>query len=164
MDNFWLYIIIFGAIISFVQKMGKQNVPQDDSEPQIPTEEDIKRQLRELLGDNPAQQKQGSEQPKSTATHPKASTHSDVKPQSTATNAHPKRSITPPVDKVSIHTMPKAQKSAPVKNLNSTSPTSLPKATPTEEPTSNIEAVLEDFTMEKAVIYAEILKPKYEEY
>ena len=40
----------------------------------------------------------------------------------------------------------------------------MPKATPTEEPTSNIEAVLEDFTMEKAVIYAEILKPKYEEY
>ena len=164
MDNFWLYIIIFGAIISFVQKMGKQNAPQDDSEPQIPTEEDIKRQLRELLGDNPAQQKQGSEQPKSTATHPTASTHSDVKPQSTATNAYPKRSITLPVEKVPIHTMPKVQKSASAKSLNSVSPTSLPKATPPEEPTSNIEAVLEDFTMEKAVIYAEILKPKYKEY
>lgn len=164
MDNFWLYIIIFGAIISFVQKMSKQNVPQDDSEPQIPTEEDIKRQLRELLGDNPAQQKQGSVRPKSSATHPTTSTHSDIEPQNTATNAYPKRSITLPVDKAPIHTMLNVQKSTPAKSLKSASPTSMPKATPTEEPTSNIEAVLEDFTMEKAVIYAEILKPKYEEY
>ena len=28
----------------------------------------------------------------------------------------------------------------------------------------NIEKIIDDFSMEKAVIYAEILKPKYEEY
>ena len=44
------------------------------------------------------------------------------------------------------------------------SPSLLKKRLDAKEEGSNIDAILDDFSMEKAVIYAEILKPKYEEY
>lgn len=160
MDNFWLYIIIFGAIISFVQRSSKQNTSKEENEPQMPTEEDIERQLRELLGDNTTRPKQGREHPVAPSVRPIATTATDIEQRSESIYTHPK----PSVSKTTIHSTPKVQKTASTCNTKSATTKSQAKVAPQEEPTSNIEAVLEDFTMEKAVIYAEILKPKYEEY
>jgi hypothetical protein len=48
--------------------------------------------------------------------------------------------------------------------INAKMENNTPKTQTKPEGEINIERIIDDFSMEKAVIYAEILKPKYEEY
>ena len=50
MDIFWIFILIFGVIVSIGQKASKQQVPTDvESEPTLSPEEEMERRIRELL-------------------------------------------------------------------------------------------------------------------
>ena len=148
MDNFWIFIVIIGAVISLAQKNQKKTITESDNAPQPNPREDWERQLREIL--------------------------SEGKPQPTA-QAKPANK---PIKR--IHT-PEYRQSAPIQSKRVVTPSPKSKTTiqqpinvkkdnkPQEMQTKpegeiNIEGIIDDFSMEKAVIYAEILKPKYEEY
>ena len=135
MDNIWIFLIIIGAAVSFMQKsqQNKQNRgPKSDNEEEVNLDphKEIERHIRRILQEE---------------------------------EKRPKMSTAPLKKEVSTGSpcpMAKAPKTAPVlKNQ-------LEAAKPTESSESNerIEEILDDFSIEKAVIYSEILNPKYKEY
>ena len=49
MDIFWVFIIIFGIIVSIGQKTNKRQITTEESEPASSPEQEMERRLRELL-------------------------------------------------------------------------------------------------------------------
>lgn len=130
MDNFWIFLVIAGAIISFARKEDKARKKQG-SAGQMPPQEtpkaELERQLREIFG---------GEIPVKPV--PKVTKEPAMAKSIATTPVHtPKKSInTPKADE------PRADRSAD---------------------SGQIGEIVKDFSMEKAVIYSEILKPKWEE-
>lgn len=151
MDNFWIFIVIIGAVISLAQKSPKKASSSDD----IPTadpQQELERQIRELIGEKPASQPVPAEQKRAEMPTP-----------------IPTPIITPKnrVDTATSITKPKHQSKiemAATAKVATTTNKAKSKAAADDEPNEIIEQIIDDFSMEKAVIYAEILKPKYEEY
>lgn len=138
MNEFWIFLVIAGIIISFANKNDKRSKKGKDTKTVSPYDEnpraEIERQLRELLRKD------------ATAHNNPQQVNYTIKPSSENINAKPKaNSTTPP--------KPKAPHPAVASER---SDNSLEDA--------QISKIIDDFSMEKAVIYAEILKPKYEEY
>lgn len=162
MDNFWLILLIFGAISIFSRKNEKQShAPEADAEggnqgEHIPTE--WERRIRELLGEE-----NSSNVPQSTP--------------STATQPiNPSKRVHTPM---TIKRKEVNNTSQLAQNRATTGKSAMTQTTINRQKTHStipdkikegeigskgeIETILEDFSMEKAVIYSEILKPKYEE-
>ena len=162
MDNFWLILLIFGAISIFSRKNEKQShAPEADAEggnqgEHIPTE--WERRIRELLGEE-----NSSNVPQSTP--------------STATQPiNPSKTVHTPT---TIKRKEVNNTSQLAQNRATTGKSAMTQTTINRQKTHStisdkikdgeigskgeIETILEDFSMEKAVIYSEILKPKYEE-
>ena len=162
MDNFWLILLIFGAISIFSRKNEKRShAPEADAEggnqgEHIPTE--WERRIRELLGEENSSNVPQSTP--STATQPinpskRVHTPTTIKrkevdntsqlAQNRATTGKSAMTLTT-VNRQKTHsTIPDKIKEGEIGSKG------------------EIETILEDFSMEKAVIYSEILKPKYEE-
>ena len=148
MDNFWIFIVIIGAVISLAQKNQKKTIMESDNAPQPNPREDWERQLREILSE-------GKPQPTAQAkpaNKPIKRIHTPEYRQSAPMQS--KRVVTP---------SPKS-KAAIQQPINAKMENNTPKTQTKPEGEINIERIIDDFSMEKAVIYAEILKPKYEEY
>ena len=162
MDNFWLILLIFGAISIFSRKNEKQSrTPEADAEggnqgEHIPTE--WERRIRELLGEE-----NSSNVPQST-------------PSTAAQPINPSKRVHTPttikrkeVDNTSQLAQNRAttgksamtQTTVNRQKAHSTIPDKIKEGEIGSK--GEIETILEDFSMEKAVIYSEILKPKYEE-
>ena len=148
MDNFWIYLIIGGIMLLAPKGIDKSNKkgttePSNNDSQEVP--KDLEKQLRELLSEQSSEpQLPGN----STITRP-------VKTNVTTSVTHP---IAP---KKSPQVATKRKNNTNTPNAQNT-----PKASNSTPNTTSgqIEEILEDFTMEKAVIYSEILRPKYEEY
>lgn len=130
MDLLWLFIIIFGVVVSIGQKSQKKapsegEVAADELDPH----QDLERRIRELL------------QEEKSVTKPAASV---VKPVTTKTAEQAKEGRT--------------QSRIVTKNTTTEQEREQPKES------EELDQIVNDFSIEKAVIYAEILKPKYEEY
>ena len=130
MDLLWLFIIIFGVVVSIGQKSQKKapsegEVAADELDPH----QDLERRIRELL------------QERKPAVKPAASASTQV-----ATEFSERAKV--------------ATKQSRVATKNAS--TERPKEQPKES--EELDQIVNDFSIEKAVIYAEILKPKYEEY
>jgi hypothetical protein len=130
MDLLWLFIIIFGVVVSIGQKSQKKapsegEVAADELDPH----QDLERRIRELL------------QEEKSATKPAASV---AKPVTTKTAEQAKEGRT--------------QSRIVTKNTTTEQVREQPKES------EELDQIVNDFSIEKAVIYAEILKPKYEEY
>lgn len=130
MDNFWIFLIIAGAIISFARKEDKVRKKQGNAgqmPPQETPKAELERQLREIFG---------GEIPVKPV--PKVIKEPTMAKSIATTPVHtPKKSInTPKADE------PRVDSSADSGQIND---------------------IIKDFSMEKAVIYSEILKPKWEE-
>ena len=150
MNSFWIFIAICGIIISFAQKnRAKQRRQTLDNEPDQRSVQqqraELERQMREIFGEAPS--REGSQ----TISRPTIPSYTQT--QSAPATIKPKKSV---------------QKSAKPK---ATAPKAETAKTQTTQPqTSNsaenkpIEAIIEDFSMEKAVIYSEIIRPKWEEF
>ena len=146
MDNIWIFIVIIGAVISFAQKNQKKPMTESDDVPQPNPQEEWERQLREILGEKPQ-----------TPAAPKPASQSierDITPEyKQPAHIHSKRIVAPlPKSKAAIQQPINAKKEK------------AQEVQVKHEGEVNIESIIDDFSMEKAVIYAEILKPKYEEY
>jgi hypothetical protein len=130
MDLLWLFIIIFGVVVSIGQKSQKK-VPSEGevAADELDPHQDLERRIRELL------------QEEKSVTKPAASV---AKPVITKTAEQAKDGRT--------------QSRIVTKNTTTEQEREQPKET------EELDQIVNDFSIEKAVIYAEILKPKYEEY
>ena len=146
MDNIWIFIVIIGAVISLAQKNQKKPMTESENAPQPNPQEEWERQLREILGEKP--QTPAAPKPVSQPIE------RDITPENKQpTPLQSKRVVAPsPKSKTTIQQPTNAKKEK------------AQEAQTKPEGEINIEGIIDDFSMEKAVIYAEILKPKYEEY
>lgn len=130
MDLLWLFIIIFGVVVSIGQKSQKKapsegEVAADELDPH----QDLERRIRELL------------QERKPAVKSAASASTQV-----ATEVSERAKVATKQSRVAT------------KNASAERPIEQPKEA------EELDQIVNDFSIEKAVIYAEILKPKYEEY
>lgn len=155
MDFFWIFILIFGAIVSIGQKASKQQAPTDvESEPTLSPEEEMERRIRELL--------EGKQTPPKT-TPPVQPVAKPAAPKSATTPTRPVTTLhrdTTPTHPVT--TPARATRSATKASTRTNKITDPIKKGEIKQ--SEIGRIIDDFTIEKATIYAEIMNPKYKEY
>ena len=162
MDNFWLILLIFGAISIFSRKNEKQShAPEADAEGEnqgehIPTE--WERRIRELLGEENSSNVPQSTP--STATQPinpskRVHTPTTIKRKEVNNTSQLAQNRATTGKSAMTQTTVNRQK------VHSMTPDKIKEGEIGSK--GEIETILEDFSMEKAVIYSEILKPKYEE-
>ena len=160
MDIFWVFIIIFGIVVSIGQKANKQQpTPAGDSEPTLTPEQEMERKIRELLEGKPAP----SAKPVPSATPAPTAQSTPSSEATIATRTKTKREA---------HNAPSTPKSAKKATLSHKASATTKTSTAVENSPikakeikrGEIGQIVEDFTIDKAVIYAEIMKPKYEEY
>lgn len=168
MDNFWIFIVIIGAVISLAQKGQKQTPAESDDTTQPNPQQEWERRIREIMNEQkgsahpqdrkattPTQRPQTPHLPRPTVT---------PTPKAVCTNNSGERVVTLATTSKTRAYAPKQESfNTPANNHKPTTSESN-KMLDAKEEGSNIDAILDDFSMEKAVIYAEILKPKYEEY
>lgn len=167
MDNFWIFIIIIGAVMSLAQKGQKKPAEEVDDTPQpADPHKEFERRIREILNEQkfdstPAQNKAESPARHTTAPasrptlspRPEPMLQSASRPKSTAA----KYSHRPAGNQELLY----KNKTA---SLSHQTTSTQPASRQNNDESREIDKIIDDFTMEKAVIYAEILKPKYEEY
>lgn len=130
MDLLWLFILIFGVVVSIGQKSQKKAPAEGETVPeQLDPHQEFERRIRELLQEDKP------------AAKPAASTTKQV-----ATMATKRAKVE------------KTQSRVATKNMGA------PRAKEQPKEADELDQIVNDFSIEKAVIYAEILKPKYEEY
>ncbi len=168
MDNLWIFIVIVGAVISLVQKNAKNSTDEGEKAPNPNPQEEWERQLRELLGEGKTAKSpspttlQGSDSPTPRPISPKPATVATprrvapIAPAQTAKRVEYAAAVKP--HKQANRVAGEQAKVVAKENKAIANPSTY------EMSNENIGQILDDFTMEKAVIYAEILKPKYEEY
>lgn len=168
MDYFWVMLLIFGAIVSLGQKSQKGK-KADEAEELDPNEE-WERRLREILQqDQPTPKTEASE---TTTPHtlPQQPQTISSQPRKVATQTHGSvsqpRSVTPQsrTAPTPLHKSASTHYGSGQHTHTSASPSQLKGATAMAEQGGDFDRMIDNFTIEKAVIYAEILKPKYEEY
>lgn len=141
MSNLWIFIIIIGAVISLVQKQQAKQQRNHPANGEPTPQAELERQLREFVfGEKPT-----SNTPTQSASIPQHNTQptTATRPQFAAEFAAKRQNIAP-----------KPHNTAKDSTIE------------VEELGENTTAgrILNDFSMEKAVIYSEILKPKWEEF
>ena len=130
MDLLWLFILIFGVVVSIGQKSQKKAPAEGETvSEQLDPHQEFERRIRELLQEDKP------------AAKPAASTTKQV-----ATMATERAKVE------------KTQSRVATKNMGA------PRAKEQPKEAEELDQIVNDFSIEKAVIYAEILKPKYEEY
>lgn len=130
MDLLWLFILIFGVVVSIGQKSQKKAPAEGETMPEeIDPHQEFERRIRELLQEDKP------------AAKPAASTTKQV-----ATMATERAKVE------------KTQSRVATKNMGA------PRTKEQPKEADELDQIVNDFSIEKAVIYAEILKPKYEEY
>ena len=139
MDIFWVFILIFGIIVSIGQKASKKQTAEDEEgEPMPMSEQEMERRIRELLEGKPSPQKPAPQPVASSSATPPISKKSKPQKQNK------------PSAQTTAKTAKQPKKDDPIKQ--------------TEIKSGEIGRIVEDFTIEKAVIYSEIMNPKYKEY
>ena len=151
MGSFWWIFLIMG-VFAFLKR--KDGVPEEGtSSPQAPSDEekrDIDRRIREILGEPQPDKRVVPTSPK-TMPQPQAMSQ----PQRSYAQRATVQSIAskPNIAKVSD----KNRVASELKKSGSTTSQSVSLDT-------ELDSVVDDFSLEKAIIYAEILEPKYKEY
>lgn len=160
MSNFWLILLIFGVVASFSRKNEKRSgVPtpnEGENEQDVQTE--WERKIKELLGEG-----ESSTTPQPATNAPKQSVNPTHSTQTSLANER-KGSYTPLAPQQSRVARGKKQPTSTISAKPKASDQYRDKIKEGEIGSNDeIKAILDDFSMEKAVIYSEILKPKYEE-
>ena len=168
MGRFWIFFLFMG-IVALVKR--KEMASQEDTTPQntptgAPTEDEkqeIESRIREILGEPQPQKRVVTAQPaKRVAPAQSAMPRPAVRParpkvkvQSTHTSLE---QITPEIS-MSSHRL-----TQPTPSRNTVSSRKQQKPTTEIAGKSELDAMIDDFSIEKAVIYSEILEPKFKEY
>lgn len=160
MDLLWLFIIIFGAVVSLGQKSQKKAPEAEVNMPEsIDPEAEFERQIRELLGE----------------TRPSAKPAESATPNNTTTQKQTAREASKSARRERVESVQNGTNyqtaignhktlSTPAAKSKIKSNEAASKTNNQKQESSEVEQMIDDFSIEKAVIYAEILKPKYEEF
>jgi cytoskeletal protein RodZ len=143
-----LFIAIVGiASIIKIFRAAAQKEEKPTNAPTPQEREDIERRIREILGQPSVQTA-----PAQTATTSRPSKSRVVTPQSQA--------------KPKAHTSSVTYKATTTTSKTDSFKAEQPQQAVTNPPLakSEIEGIMEDFSLERAVIYSEILEPKFKEY
>lgn len=159
MDIFWIFILLFGVIVSIGQKANKQQAPtSEEGKPTLSPEEDMERRIRELLEGKPVH-KAPKPSPKPINAPTPTYSEGSTTPQPSAQSATSQKATIPIRPTVVPSQTKKSTNSTPTKPNKIIAPIKRG-----EIKQSEIGRIIDDFTIEKATIYAEIMRPKYEEY
>lgn len=183
MDNIWIILLIVGAVISLTQKNTKRR-PQTDSDEEQPRDV-LQKHLEEIFGrgaEHPAAPRPTAmPMPQPPVRKPSAETADTApaarpKTQDTAPRqqtAEPKKHIRSTAETSARdmshrnQAMAQATRRQQQQKPSAIQTQQLRKGsaeTPAHHSDNELERIIEEFDMERAVIYSEILKPKYEEY
>lgn len=156
MGSFWL-VLLFMGIAALVKRHeavaeGKTNT---SGAPTNDEQEEIQRRIREILGElQPATERNATPRP---AAERRVVAQKQPSQQRRTKTPKPQSGATSHQISTSLHSRieakPSASKSQPQPTTSNPTPAK-----------SEVENIVEDFSLEKAVIYAEILEPKYKEY
>ena len=147
MDNIWIFLVIIGAVVSFAQKNQSKRQSKSDKTTDAEHNDDktmtphemLERRVREILGEDTPQR----------VPSPKVALPSQPAKAKPAT----KSARTTTAQQRPAVTTPNAKTAQPSATATKNQPQNGPNS-----------KIIEEFTMEKAVIYSEILKPKFEEF
>ena len=157
MDNIWIFLVIIGAVISIAQKnQQKQRSSGPGDEPSLDPQAELERRMREIFGESkrvePATENKPAPAPKPT---PKP-VDNQPKPMSTisrpsASNQQTKGYNIVAANKPINRVASQPKQANPIKDGDITVK-------------SEIDEIIDGFTMEKALIYSEIIRPKFDEF
>ena len=184
MDNIWIILLIVGAVISLTQKNTKRRPQTDSDEEEQPR--DVQQQTQEeilaLAAENPAATDTTAMRMHQTPVRKPSAESADTAPaarpktQDTAPRqqtAEPKKHIRSTAETSARDTSHRNQAMAQAtRRQQQQKPSAIQTQqlrkgsaeTPAHHSDNELERIIEEFDMERAVIYSEILKPKYEEY
>ena len=161
MGSFWTFLVIIGVVA--IKFFGELATDKGASQPTAPTDEeksDIEKRIQEILGE--------VEQKRVVPTQPAAPSPSMPAPQPAMRPERPKtkaqpaytslEQITPEIS-MSTHRL-----SQPKPSRNTPTPKKVMETPTASAGKSELDAMIDDFTIEKAVIYSEILEPKFKQY
>ena len=158
MGSFWTFLVIIGVVA--IKFFGELATDKGASQPTAPTDEeksDIEKRIQEILGE--------VEQKRVVPTQPAAPTPSMPAPRPAMRPARPKTKAQPAYTSLEQITPEIAMSSHRISKPTTTrKAVSLKKVqtAPVEVAgKSELDAMIDDFTIEKAVIYSEILEPKF---
>lgn len=161
MGSFWTFLVIIGVVA--IKFFGELATDKGASQPTAPTDEeknDIEKRIQEILGE--------VEQKRVVPTQPTAPQPSMPAPQPAMRPARPKTKAQPAYSSLEQITPEIAMSSHRISKPTTTRKAVSPKkaqTAPTEvTDKSELDAMIDDFSIEKAVIYSEILEPKFKEY
>lgn len=184
MDNIWIILLIVGAVISLTQKNTKRR-PQTDSDEEEQPRDVLQKHLEEIFGrveEHPAAPRPTAmPMPQPPVRKPSAESADTApaarpKTQDTAPRqqtAEPKKRIRSTAETSARDTSHRNQAMAQAtRRQQQQKPSAIQTQqlrkgsaeTPAHHSDNELERIIEEFDMERAVIYSEILKPKYEEY
>ena len=171
MGSFWIFFLFLG-IVALVKRNEIANESKKNQSEQPPVEDirrEFERRLKELRGEIPPQ---GSAQPMQRGTMPHPTLQRPAVPRpvaprpATAQSAMPRTTTARPARpsvQPNAQTQQAAQQGSAIRPSNNTAQNNQhqPNAT---APKSEVERMVEDFSIEKAVIYSEILEPKFKQF
>ena len=171
MDNIWIFLVIIGAIFSFAQKnQGKRQQGSDEAdkghegEETVNPHEMLERRVRELLGEEtPKSNPMPTHKPTRNAESATSSQQSTNRPMPHTSVARPTMTTKQQQTAKSAISKPQAKRTQAIAsdgNIASQKAVSAQQKGRNEQ----IGQIIDDFSMQKAVIYSEILKPKFEEF
>ena len=173
MNSLWIIILIAGAVISIAQKnqQRQRNVgPKDDLT--LDPQAELERRMREIFGDITPSESETADATPTTTVLQVEQMERPINPQQAqaATTTMRANTYSSTIQKPNYTTKPSfgsvsAQNSAKVaiNKANKTMQSDPIKDGDITAQNSEINKIIDDFTMEKAVIYSEILRPKFEE-
>ena len=161
MGSFWTFLVIIGVVA--IKFFGELATDKGASQPTAPTDEeksDIEKRIQEILGE--------VEQKRVVPTQPAAPSPSMPAPQPAMRPARPKAKAQPAYTSLEQITpeiaMSSHRISKPTTTRKAVSPKKVQTAPVVVAGKSELDAMIDDFTIEKAVIYSEILEPKFKQY
>ena len=173
LDNIWIFVVIIGAVISIAQKnqQRQRNVGPNDA-PTLDPQAELERRMREIFGDITLSESETADVTPTTTVQQVEQMERPVNPQQAqaATTTMRANTYSSTIQKPNYTTKPSfssvsAQNSTKVaiNKANKTMQSDPIKDGDITAQNSEINKIIDDFTMEKAVIYSEILRPKFEE-
>lgn len=174
MDNIWIFLVIIGAIFSFAQKnQGKRQQGSDEAdegrkgEETVNPHEMLERRVRELLGeDSPKSNPMPTYKPTRNAESATSSQQGTNRPTLRTSVARPTMTTKQQTVKSATSTPQyrSQTKQAQAIALDGNIASQKAVSAQTRGHNERIGQIIDDFSMQKAVIYSEILKPKFEEF
>ncbi len=164
MDFLWIIILAAGAIASIMQKnqeRQRRTAPMEDDEPAHDPRQEWERRIRRMMGEPdsgpvPAEHQRPAT-PASVQLPGRTAGHTDADRQHSAhqkatRHKHPEPAVTAPSNRPTQR-----------RHTAATAPTGDSRAAGQADP-DRTGKITDEFDLERAIIYSEILKPKFEDY